>query len=105
MQSGGASPREGDAALSAVLLVHGLVMNGGVFHAVQAVTKDELRAACAGFCYFGFDEVAGLLEAASREEWTDESEARVNAAYTLDDEDIAQSFREHFARDGEKYAP
>jgi hypothetical protein len=75
-----------------------------VFHAVQAVTKDELRAACAGFRYFGFDEVAALLEAATSEEWTDESEERVNAAYTVDDGDIGQRFREHFARNREKYA-
>ena len=104
MESGGASPREGDVALSAPLLVHGLVINGGVFHAVQAVTKDELRTACAGFHYFGFDEVAVLLEAATTEEWTDESEERVTAAYSVTDGDIRKSFGEHFARNREKYA-
>ena len=105
MESGGLSPREGDVALSALLIVHGLVMNGGVFHAVEAVKEDELRAACAGFRYFGFDDVAELLEAATQEEWTDENEERVNAGYGVDDEAIGRSFHEHFVTNREKYAP
>jgi hypothetical protein len=107
MHQGGPSPREGNLALSALLLVHGLVMNGGVFHAVEAVSDEELRSACAGFRYFGFSDAADLLEAASREQWTDESEVRFNTAYgnLVDDEPIGRSFQEHFARNPAKYAP
>ncbi len=106
MHSGGSSPREGDRALSAVLRVHGLVMNGGVFHALEVVSEAELRASCAGFGYFGFAEVADLLEAACDEEWTDESEGRFNGAYgkLLDDGAIVDSFVKHMARDRELYA-
>jgi hypothetical protein len=105
MESGGPSPREGDRALADLLLVHGLVMNGGVFHAVEVVSKEELRAACVGLRYFGFDAAAELLQTASNEEWTDESEERFNNAYAVDDEDIGKRFHEHFAGSREKYAP
>jgi hypothetical protein len=70
--SGGPSPREGDLALSALLRVHGLVVNGGIFHAFEAATEAELRASCAGFRYFGFGKVADLLEAARNEEWMED---------------------------------
>lgn len=107
LQSGGQSPREGDRALSALLLVHGLVMNGGVLHAVEVVSEAELRASCAGFRYFEFAEVADLLEAARDEEWTDESEERFNGAYgkLVDDRAIGDSFRRHVVSNPEMYAP
>lgn len=107
MHPGGSSPREGDRALSALLLVHGLVMNGGVFHAVEAVTEAELRASCAAFKYFGFAEVADLLEAAASEAETDESEERLNDKYgrLVDDTAIGQRFRETLSRNRELYAP
>lgn len=107
MLSGGSSPREGDIALSALLRVHGLVMNGGVFHALEVVAEDELRASCAGFRYFGFGLVAEVLEAARREEWTAESEERVNGAYwkLVDDHAIGASFRRHIVTNRELYAP
>jgi hypothetical protein len=82
-------------------------MNGGVFHALEVVSEEELRACCAGFRYFGLDEAAGLLEAASTEEWTEQSEVRCNAAYAklVDDAILGASFRTHFSRCREKYAP
>jgi len=55
MKHRGPAPRVGDESLSAVLLVHGLVMNGGVFHAVGSVTAEELRANCARYRFFGFE--------------------------------------------------
>jgi len=107
IQAGGPSPREGDLALSALLLVHGLVMNGGVCHALEVVTEAELRASCAGLRYFGFAAVADILEAARREEWTEESEGRFNNAYAelVDDGTIGESFRRHIATNRELYAP
>lgn len=65
LESGGESPGPGDRALSSLLLVHGLVMNGGVHHALEGVTEAELVAAIAGFDYFGLSEVAAFLRGAS----------------------------------------
>jgi hypothetical protein len=44
LQSGGAAPKSGDRALAVLLLVHGLVMNGGVHHALESAQTSELRA-------------------------------------------------------------
>ena len=51
----------GDRALSALLVLHGLVMNGGVLHAVQCLEAQELAGAMAGYRFFGFDGVAVML--------------------------------------------
>jgi hypothetical protein len=61
LERGGIAPCEGDIALAAALLVHGLVMNGGVLHALGCLSEGEVLAACAGFRYFGFEAVATLL--------------------------------------------
>ena len=51
----------GDRALADLLYVHGLAMNGGVLHAVESVTAEELSEAEAGYRYYGLDDVASLL--------------------------------------------
>jgi hypothetical protein len=39
-------------------------MNGGLEHALEYLSQEDLRGAVAGFRYFKLDEVASLLEAA-----------------------------------------
>jgi hypothetical protein len=56
--------RTGDRALQALLLVHGLVMNGGFLVALEYNTPDEIHNAVAGYRYFGLDEAAGTLTGA-----------------------------------------
>ncbi len=51
----------GDRALADLLLAHGLVMNGGVLHAVECMTAEELFDAEAGYRFFELDGVASLL--------------------------------------------
>jgi hypothetical protein len=51
----------GDRALAALLILHGLVMNGGVLHAVECLGTQELADAMAGYRFFGFDGVAIVL--------------------------------------------
>jgi hypothetical protein len=82
-------------------------MNGGVFHALEVVSEEDTRAACAGFRYYGLADVAGVLEAAAKEESTVESEVQFNDAYAklADDAIIAARFRTHVVRCREKYAP
>ena len=64
MDNGGSSPSQGDRALSALLLLHGMVMNGGVEHATESLSPDEFTAGIEGFRYFGFTEVSKLLGSA-----------------------------------------
>jgi len=61
-ESGGSKAREGDRVLSDLLLAHGMVMNGGVGHALGALSSDELEAATKGYRFFGLNDVASLLE-------------------------------------------
>jgi hypothetical protein len=54
--------RPGDRHLSALLLVHGNVMNGGAAHAIIVHTIAELQSASEAARYFGLDDVIPLLE-------------------------------------------
>jgi len=65
LEAGGAEPRDGDKALAALLLLHGMVMNGGVDHAAEVLSSEEFESALEGFLYFGFDALARLLESAN----------------------------------------
>ena len=53
-----------DDAASAVWIAHGLVMNGGVLHCAEVLSKPELRRAIAGYRLFGLPAVAEALEQA-----------------------------------------
>lgn len=51
----------GDCALSALLRLHGLIMNGGVINAVEVMEQDEFNNAVASYQFFGLDAVSKLL--------------------------------------------
>jgi len=103
VESGGASPREGDRALAALLLAHGLVMNGGVHHALEGLSSDELRAAVAGFDYFSLASVGRLLEVAQT---LDEDEANRQYWEVIPDDDaIDRRFRVVFQSSPHVFAP
>jgi hypothetical protein len=51
----------GDRALADLQRAHGLVMNGGVLHAVDCLPGDQLSDAEAGYRFYGLDGVALLL--------------------------------------------
>jgi len=55
----------GDRALADLLYAHGLVMNGGVLHAVGCMTAQELFDAGAGYQYYGLNDAAFLLSRAA----------------------------------------
>lgn len=55
---GGPSPGPGDHALTSLLRLHGLAMNGGVHHAIDMLDVEELLAAIDGYTYFGFEGLA-----------------------------------------------
>jgi hypothetical protein len=54
----------GDRALRDMLRAHSLTMNGGVLHAIECLTADQLNDAEAGYRFYGFDAVASLLSRA-----------------------------------------
>jgi hypothetical protein len=86
------------------MLAHGYVMNGGVLHAIAGLSPDTLRAACAGYRYFGFDSVADLLATGA----ASLSERAADDAYhrwIASDSVIGAAFSAHRARSPESYAP
>jgi hypothetical protein len=56
----------GDRALADLLRAHGLTMNGGVLHAVECLSAEELTDAQAGYRYFGLAEIASLVARARK---------------------------------------
>ena len=104
----------GDRALRALLLAHGLIMNGGVFHCVHEVLSESgLEAAIEGYGYFGLDNAAATLrEAASIEDpWSEsqekaslDSDARYAAAIPTDAA-IVERFESRLLAHPEDFAP
>ena len=66
-EAGGATPGPGDRALASVLFLHGLVMNGGVHHALECMQPEELRAAADAYAFFGLDDVAAFFRGAAHD--------------------------------------
>ena len=112
LEAGGDSPGLGDRALASLLLVHGLVMNGGVHHAIECVEPTELVAAVDGYAFFGFDEVAEFFRGASAvpvlSTWNDDTEVTANRRYwdmVPDDSHLVARFEEVFRERPEQFAP
>ena len=101
-------PCEGDLALAGLLLAHGLVMNGGVEHALEVLSPAELEAAIAGFRYFTLDAVADLLAEASRGFSDDAEVEEVERRYGIlisEDAVIGNRFEAVFALSPTAFAP
>lgn len=103
LESGGAAPREGDRALAALLLAHGLVMNGGVHHALELLSPDEIRAAISGFEFFFLAPVGRLLEVAQSLE--EEAANRQYRAIIPNDDAIDRRLRVVFGSSPHAFAP
>lgn len=106
LESGGASPAEGDRALAALLLAHSIIMNGGVVHALECLSQWEISAAIAGFSYFGLAEASPVLSQAHDD--SEGTEARLNRMYCAavpSDETLAHAFRVKLLASPEAFAP
>ncbi|GAA4896835.1 hypothetical protein GCM10025789_13350 [Tessaracoccus lubricantis] len=57
----GGADGDGDLALAAALVFHGMVMNGGALHAVETIDPEELAEAKDGYRWLGLDQVADLI--------------------------------------------
>jgi hypothetical protein len=111
-------PSPGDDALSALLLLHGMAMNGGLLHAVEGLTDDELDRGVQAFRYLDLREAADAVERIAREarvldasdvDAADSLELAADEAYRTalpeDDETIDRAFCAHFAQHPYAYAP
>ncbi len=112
MEDGGADPSPGDTALSSVLCAHGYLMNGGVSHALELLSEDELNSAVAGYRFYGFPEVSDLLIRASKllasGTATDSGEDALNSEYSRfipADSTLVERFESHFEASPHAYAP
>lgn len=105
LEAGGANPLEGDKALTALLAVHGMIMNGGVDHALEVLPALEFAAGIAGFRYFGLAEVAAVLEAASAADLGWERFNLRYAALIPADDTIVDAFRQKYHASPEVFAP
>ena len=108
----------GDAALAAVLLCHGMAMNGGLLHAVEGLEPGQRASAVAGFRALGLAEAADALEdtvrraaeldhadADAAEQLEQEADERYAAALPEGDETVDLAFRANLAAHPEAYAP
>jgi len=109
MSAGGATPGFGDQALSAVVRFHGMLMNGGIDHALDVLTDPDIQAAAEGFHYLGADNVRNLLLHAHRQTATDDDfEDQFDDAYTQlipSDERLADLFHDQLAAAPQDFAP
>jgi hypothetical protein len=114
LDGGGIAPRSGDRALSAMMLLHGRVMNGGVLHAIDCLSPDELRAAMDAYLLFSLPAVVELLNRAievrerGSEPELDEAESRLDAEYAVaveNDEALCLHFEQHLQLHPELFGP
>jgi hypothetical protein len=112
VDGGGRNARAGDRALADALLVHGLVMNGGVHHAVEVVGEMEIQAAVAGFEYFGFQAIGEVLRRVQHDpklrKWSDATEEEANRLYWAvlpDDGELVARFERRFRDEPAEFGP
>jgi hypothetical protein len=105
LQSGGAKLLEGDMALIALLAVHGMIMNGGVDHALEVLSPPDFAAGIAAFRYFGLGEVAAVLEAATASGMGWERFNATYAALVPADDTIVEAFHQKYRAFPEVFAP
>ena len=106
LEDGGSEAREGDRALASLLQAHGLIMNGGVLHAIEALSQEERAAAIAGYRYFGLLAAAQILS--QHHEGTDAAEHAANSTYALavrDDDVLVHAFRVLLLAHPEAFSP
>ena len=80
IEGGGAAPRMGDVALAALIAFHSITMNGGLDHALEFFSPDEVAASIRGFRFFGFNDVATMLECTG--DVSPESEEEMDLQYS-----------------------
>lgn len=111
MEDGGTSPLEGDLALTSMLLAHGLIMNGGLHHAIDCLEQDEISAAVNGYMFFELSEIGEFIKSVASglnlTEWNTENELTANATYSdyvPSDEFLGAKFEAKYKSNPEKFS-
>jgi hypothetical protein len=108
-EGGGPDPKEGDAALAALLLFHGVAMNGGVTDALETLSDAQISAAQAAFCYFDVPQIAALIIEArdllrARANVADASFDERYWAFIPDDAALEKRFVAHYTHHPDAYS-
>ncbi|MDE1147754.1 MAG: hypothetical protein PW843_14220 [Azospirillaceae bacterium] len=106
-----ASFKPGDWALDLMMEFHGLIMNGGVFHAIEHYEPDEVEDALAAYQYFGLGDAVDLFNEAkaaldSGEDlgpWEEKLDGRYYATFT--DELLFERFEAMLQRNPSEFTP
>jgi hypothetical protein len=112
LDRGGSHPGVGDKALAHLLVIHGLIMNGGLWHVLDARSEEEIGRGIEAFRYFGLDGVAELLAEAlllyQQETEDEEPIEQLNAKYDQlipSDEYLVGAFERRFSKAPQDFAP
>jgi len=89
----------GDRALTDMIFVHSLIMNGGVHHVIEGFGKEKMIVGIAGYRYFKLisvaDFLADILDDPAKVIWNDTNELEANRRYdelVPDDEILITAF-------------
>ena len=104
LDAGGEAPLQGDAALAALLALHGMIMNGGIDHALEVLDVAEFADGIAAFRYFGLDEAACVLEAATQADIGLELLNSKYGALIPDDGALVTAFEKKYAASPDVFA-
>jgi hypothetical protein len=87
-------------------------MNGGILHAVECVTGQDLSDAAAGYRYFGFEAVSSLLSRAKAildaGQDLETHELQLDRQYAVlipSDSYLGERFETHLQENPSEYAP
>jgi hypothetical protein len=120
MSSPAEASRPGDVALLTVLTFHGLAVNGGLFNAVELHARDDIYpsdAVVEAYRFLGLEDAAAAIDNAVLEQrdltFVDDADEdsvqdaveRIDATYTVDDDDIEEALRVALANDPDAFAP
>ncbi len=101
-----------DAALESMISFHSVAMNGGVLHAIDCFSSEELEKIKHSYAYFGIFAVVELINAAQalvragddHEELGDELDQKYSVEIP-DDAMLSRAFEAHYKRSPASYAP
>jgi hypothetical protein len=120
MSSPAEASRPGDVALQTVLTFHGLAVNGGLFNAVELHAHDDVYpndAVVEAYRFLGLEDAAAAIDNAvleqrdltsdddADEDAVEDAVERIDATYTVDDDDIEEALRVALANDPDAFAP
>jgi hypothetical protein len=105
LAAGGPTPRDGDRALADLLFAHGLIVNGGMDHLVEAAQPHEIAAATRAFRFLGLDRVAELLDEVTSNRCDPEDADERYGNLVPEDDVLVRRFEAFFKSSPEAFGP